>query len=275
MRPFFCSDDDGITIYHGDNLEVLAQLERESVDLVVTSPPFNANMEYEQGLWSSLLEYRRWLCERFIALWNVCSSGAWVVCELQDLHVSPEHSHAMPGQKEQFNMATSAYLTVALVEAGWYYKGSVIWNRGRWVNDMAGKMACAPGSPALLVQHSNVLFFRKPGGRKGVYQHPEQSKAWKAKWCRSVWDDVQPAHDPIHPAVMPELMASSIIQGWSLPGQTVLDHFMGRGTTLAAAQKCGRKAIGIDTMLKYCETAALRLSQKILLTEVPVVSMES
>jgi DNA modification methylase len=134
---------------------------------------------------------------------------------------------------------------------------------------MAGKMACAPGSPALLIQHSNVLFFRKPGGRKGVYKYPEQSNTWKAKWCRSVWEDVQPAHDQKHPAVMPELMASSIIQGWSLPGQTVLDLFMGRGTTLSAAQKSGRKAIGIDKTLKYCKDAALRLSQKVLITEVP------
>lgn len=264
MKPYY--DHDGVTIYHADCREILPQLPDNSVDLVVTSPPFNANMEYEQGAWQSLGEYRDWLISCFMSLWSVCDSGAWVTCELQDLHVSPEHSHALPKQKEQFNMATSAYLTVAMDKAGWYFKGEAIWDRGRWVNNMAGKMACAPGSPALLVQHSRVLFFRKPGGRQGVYQYPEQSKQWKAKWCRTVWSHIHPEHNPNHPAVLPESMAMGLIQGWSLPSSTMLDPFLGSGTTAVAAKKLGRKCIGIEIEERYCEIAARRCSQGVLLT---------
>jgi len=261
-KPYY--GDEWTCIVHGDCREVLPLIPDKSIDLVVTSPPFNANMEYEQGVWQSLNEYRDWLISCFISLWSVCGSGAWITCELQDLHVSPEHSHALPEQKEQFNMATSAYLTVAMDKAGWYFKGETIWDRGRWVNNMAGKMACAPGSPALLVQHSRVLFFRKPGGRKGVYQYPEESNEWKSKWCRTIWPHIQPEHDPNHPAVLPKSMAMGLIQGWSLPDSIILDLFMGIGTVPFAAKKLNRRSIGIEIEERYCEIAAKRCSQSVM-----------
>ena len=260
MKPYY--QDEAVTIYHGDCREILPSI--RDIDLVVTSPPFNANMEYEQGLWATLGEYRDWLIQCFLEFWPICNQGAWVTCELQDLHVSPEHSHALFGQKEQFNMATSAYLTVAMDKAGWYFKGETIWDRGRWMNNMAGKMACAPGSPALLVQHSRVLFFRKPGGRSGVYQYPEQSKEWKATWCRTIWPHIHPARNPRHPAVMPENMAAGLIMGWSLPNSIILDPFLGIGTTAYCAKKLGRRCIGIEIEEKFCEIAANRCRQMVM-----------
>lgn len=66
-----------------------------------------------------------------------------------------------------------------------------------------------------------------------------------------------------HPTQKPvELMKLCVLR-YSEPGETVLDPYMGSGTTLVAAKTLGRKAIGVEIEEKYCEIAALRLRQEV------------
>jgi site-specific DNA-methyltransferase (adenine-specific) len=67
-----------------------------------------------------------------------------------------------------------------------------------------------------------------------------------------------------HPCPKPLSLMRWIVSRVSLEGQTVLDPFMGSGTTLLAAKSTGRKAIGIDQSERYCEIAAERLTQEVL-----------
>jgi hypothetical protein len=64
-----------------------------------------------------------------------------------------------------------------------------------------------------------------------------------------------------HPTVKPEWLMRAIICDFTDEGETVLDPFMGSGTTLVAAKRLGRKVIGIELEEKYCEIAAQRLAQ--------------
>jgi len=262
MKPYY--QDSYVTIYHGDCRDMLPLLSDESVQLLLTSPPFNAGKEYELQMWDTLYDYYDFLRECFGAALFKLRLGGWCIFELADMHISPEHPHAQPWQKEQSNMGTSAMLITYLMNH-LYYKGEAIWYRGRWTNNKAKRLECAPGSPAILVQHSKVQFFRREGGRKGAYQYPPLDVSLKTKWCRSVWEDIQPDYNPSHPAVMPALMVSGIIQCWSVPSnELILDPFLGIGTTALEAKKLGRKCIGVEIKEKYCEIAANRCRQMVM-----------
>jgi site-specific DNA-methyltransferase (adenine-specific) len=67
-----------------------------------------------------------------------------------------------------------------------------------------------------------------------------------------------------HPCPKPMRAWRRILLRLSLPGQTVVDPFMGSGTTLRAAKDLGRKAIGIELEERYCEVAANRCAQEVL-----------
>jgi DNA modification methylase len=258
LKPYY--EHAGIQIYLGDCREILPQI--ECAGQIVTSPPFNAGMEYELSLWKSLAEFLAFTKEWTTACARVLRPGGWFCCEVQDMHISPEHPHALPGQKEQSCMATHAMIATWLIEAGLWFKASAVWDRGRWSGN-ASRLTCAPGSPALLIHHSNLLFARKPGGRPGAYDYPELENMDKAKWCRSVWDHVQPESFNGHPCVMPESMARGFIKCWSLPPDVIVDPFAGAGTVLWAAKNLDRRAIGIEIHEPYCEIAAKRLSQEV------------
>ena len=77
---------------------------------------------------------------------------------------------------------------------------------------------------------------------------------------------VQPSGRPkyAHPCCRAYSHMEFLVRWWSDAGETVLDPFMGSGTTLVAAKNLGRKAIGIEIEEKYCEIAAKRLSQEVL-----------
>lgn len=67
-----------------------------------------------------------------------------------------------------------------------------------------------------------------------------------------------------HPCPKPLRIWTKLLETISRQGQTILDPFMGSGTTLRAAKDLGRKCIGIELEEKYCEIAAKRLSQEVL-----------
>jgi len=69
--------------------------------------------------------------------------------------------------------------------------------------------------------------------------------------------------DPLHPTVKPVPLLLRLVAMSTLDGETVLDGFMGSGTTLRAAKDLGRKAIGIEIEERYCEIAAKRMGQEV------------
>jgi site-specific DNA-methyltransferase (adenine-specific) len=113
----------------------------------------------------------------------------------------------------------------------------------------------------------------KSGRDVGFNDHPDAELAWSSfsgpmriirhRWM-GVLRDSENGATHLHPTQKPVALMSEIINWRTVPGETILDPFMGSGTTLRAAKDLGRKAIGIEIEEKYCEIAAKRLSQSVL-----------
>ena len=78
-------------------------------------------------------------------------------------------------------------------------------------------------------------------------------------WYRAVWDDIGGASSPGHPAPFPLELPNRLIRMFSFVGDTVLDPFVGSGTTCLAAARAGRHSVGCDVEGSYLDLAERRL----------------
>ncbi len=109
-----------------------------------------------------------------------------------------------------------------------------------------------------------ILMQRKPGG----YRSPTRSERLLSVisadnyqvWFRQIWSDIRGTSNPKHPAPYPLELAERLIRMFSFVGDTVLDPFMGTGTTNVACAKWGRNSIGIELDAKYFELARRRVA---------------
>ena len=94
--------------------------------------------------------------------------------------------------------------------------------------------------------------------------HRKGKKRWNGGGHHAFWEFPKGSAKYGHPTGKPLALFKSFVQAFTEPGETILDPFMGSGTTLRAAKDTGRKAIGIDIREAYCEVAAKRLAQRVL-----------
>jgi DNA modification methylase len=120
-----------------------------------------------------------------------------------------------------------------------------------------------PYQPGAIVKNDfeYILFFRKGG----TYRSPSTaqkalsmlSKEEMKNWLRTAWTDIKGESTRRgHPAPFPVELAERLVRLFSFAGDTVLDPFVGTGTTALAAVNVGRNSIGID-----CDTAFIRMAE--------------
>src|SRR6266480_5875101 len=123
-----------------------------------------------------------------------------------------------------------------------------------------------PYQPGAIIKNDveHILFFRKGG----TYRSPTPmqkalsmlSKEEMQKWLVTAWSDVKGESTRAgHPAPFPETLAERLSRLFSFAGDTVLDPFVGTGTTCIAAINTGRNSIGVEIEKKYLTMAERRL----------------
>jgi DNA modification methylase len=230
MSPHY--DHDGITIYHGDCLDILPQL--GPVDHVVTDPPYGL-MERD-----GKVQMRGAVASPDYGDWDRSCSFGWIGLVDVAHSITVFHDH---------KRATDVY--VAGEAAGFALKQYLYWDKGdSGINPRRNFV--------------NVV-------EQAVYMRRSSSSVWNGGGASVNIIRANRSPTPLHPTQKPVVVMRRIIEAVSNVGDLVLDPFMGSGTTLVAAKQLGRRAIGIEREETYCDIATRRLAQETLaLFDVPV-----
>lgn len=96
--------------------------------------------------------------------------------------------------------------------------------------------------------------------------HPPGKKIWNGGGKAGIWryrhDSQENGASKVHPTQKPEGLMRALVADFTQPGDLILDPFCGSGTTLTAAERLGRRWVGIDISPEYCEIARKRTAQK-------------
>ena len=124
-----------------------------------------------------------------------------------------------------------------------------------------------PYEPNGVIKHDveYILMLRKPGG----YRKPEPEQRHLSvisekefnEWYQQIWTLTGASTLKGHPAPFPEKLANRLIRMFSFVGDTVLDPFLGSGTTMVAAAKVGRHSIGVEIDDDYAEQSKKRMEK--------------
>ena len=233
MTPAPYYEKDGIVIYHGDCRDVLPGM--EAGDAWVFDPPYSSGGFQEAGKASGSIGKMGYDTKGDRILADTLSTRGFMALMRECLR----HSRSA----EELAMFTDWRMWVnatdALEYAGWLVRAMVVWDKG----------GAGLGRP-WRNSHELVAYAMRVSARKD--RVAKQANVIRCSRSGNV----------MHPTEKPLDLITKIID--NMEGETILDPFMGSGTTLVAARDLGRKAIGIEIEERYCEIAAKRLSQGVL-----------
>jgi len=137
--------------------------------------------------------------------------------------------------------------------------GAILWRKisttrtsggGQWMGSMY-----YPKDGHITYEHEYILLFRKQGKwvppSREVRERSRLTKEERGNWFRGVWDDIRPVQRGEHAAAFPVELPRRLIRMYSFWGETVLDPFVGSGTTLLAAALEGRSSVGYEINPEY------------------------
>lgn len=249
-------------------------IEPESVHLVLTSPPYWTLKPYREseGQMGAIADYERFLAE-LDRVWAHCHRalvpGGRLICVVGDVCLS---------RRKNGGRHTVVPLHASIQEhcraIGFDNLAPIIWhkiaNAAHEVENGSPGFLGKPYEPNAVIKNDIefVLMQRKPGG----YRQPDLptrllsliSAEQHGAWFRQIWDGVTGASTRDHPAPFPLELAQRLVRMFSFVGDTVLDPFLGTGTTTVAAGLCGRNSVGIEVDPHYLELAQKRIHRDLL-----------
>lgn len=254
---------DGMKLIQGNCLDNFWQIPQNSVDLTVTSPPYdnlrdyNNNLEWNEEVWREVIR----------ELWLRTKLGGVVVWVVSDATVNGSET------------GTSFRQTLFAMGCGFNLHDTMIWRKSNFSNPSSVRyhqtfeymFIWSKGKPSVfnpIKDRKNIYAGESTRGKNTVRQVDGSLKEVSKKTIsefgmrHNVWDintSGQAMERVNHPAPFSTQIASDHIKSWSNPGDLVLDPFMGSGTTGVACKKLGRDFIGIELDEGYFNAAKQRI----------------
>ena len=236
----------------GDAEGILAMIPDRSVDLVITSPPYNFGLSYARDKHDDTHDWNEYF-EKLMVVWKECyrvlKPGGRMAVNIQPLFSDYVPTHHLISQQ--------------LLKLGLLWKAEFLWEKNNYnAKYTAWGSWKSPSMPYIKYTWEFIEVFdkethKKTGRREDVDITGEEFKAWVlGRW--SFPPEIR-MKEYDHPAMFPEELPRRLMKLFSYRNDIVLDPFNGTGTTTLVAYKNQRRFIGIDVSLQYCEMAMTRL----------------
>jgi len=245
----------------------MEEVEDSSVDLVVTSPPYWHIKDYgingQVGYGQSLHEYLKDLYRVWKECFRVIKPGRRFC-----LNIGDQFARSIVYGRYKI-IPLHAEFIVQCEDIGFDYMGSVIWQKKTTMNTTGGAnvMGSYPYPPNGMVEidYEFIMIFKKPGKSKKIPKEiKEQSKLTKDEWKEYFYGHwyFGGARQIEHEAMFPNELPKRCIKMFTFMGDTILDPFLGSGTTVKAAIELNRNVIGYEINENFLNVIEEKLGLK-------------
>ncbi|MHA1144690.1 MAG: DNA-methyltransferase, partial [Candidatus Helarchaeota archaeon] len=247
----------------------MQEVEDASVHLIITSPPYGSIKDYgikdQIGFMDGFDNY----IQRLTSVWKECYRVLEPQCRLV-INVGDQYLRKTEHERYRIFSIHSAIIEECLT-IGFDYLGDIIWQKISTTNTTGGCSLMGsiyyPRNGLLTYDYEHILIFKKWSGKE---RKVNERKKELSKICLDEWKNWYNGHWTFpgiqqreHVAMFPEELPYRIIRMFSHVGDTVLDPFVGSGTTLKVAMQLKRKGIGYEINRDFKQIIEKKLSSKI------------
>lgn len=229
-------------------------LTKESVDLIVTSPPYNVGKAYNGKSADDALDYNQYadFSSRWLKNCYFWTRPTGRLC----VNVSID-------KNKHGKQPLAADITRWAMEAGWKYHATILWNEGNISRRTAWGSWKSASAPHIIAPVEVVIVMYKDEWKSGRQGDNDITGDEFKDWVFGIWSFNGESGKRIgHEAPFPRDLPRRCIKLFSFIGDTVLDPFSGSGTTMIESMQNGRHAVGIEMEEHYCKLSLDRMEKE-------------